>query len=63
MESSQVFRSLIRDYVNHESLVCNTEEEENLQKIMHGHQDLTEPFLGPSHEVKRLKKRLRVAEY
>ena len=33
-----------------------------ISKIIHGHRDLTETFLGPSDKIKSLKRRLQRAE-
>ena len=61
MEKSKAFKSLINDYLNHEYLASSQEEVEKISKILHGHQDLTETFLGPSNKVKKFKKRVQEA--
>ena len=56
------YKSLITDYGSGDPLVSNKEEAEQLQRILHGHQDLTETFLGPSKKVQKIKKRLEKAQ-
>jgi len=62
IEKGHSFKNLIHDYMSHEVLVSNQEEATKLSQILHGHQDLTETFLGPSKKVRQLKKRLKNAE-
>ncbi len=50
MKNSMTFQSLVYDYLSHEYLPIASShgEVEKLSQILHGHQDLTETFLGPS---------------
>ena len=55
MEKTESFETLINDYMNHEYMGKANEEVQKLSAILHGHQDLTETFLGHSNKVKNLK--------
>ena len=51
--------------LNRNNIVDKSEKVNNVSssvsKILHGHRDLTEPFLGPSSKVMKLKRRLEQA--
>jgi len=61
MEKQDSFETLLNDYMNHEQTNKTNEKASNFSAILHGHQDLTETFLGPSDKVRKLKKRVKKA--
>ena len=63
MEKAESFGTLLNDYMNHENMAKQSNEEaQKLSAILHGHQDLTETFLGQSNKVRSLKKRVKKAQ-